>query len=893
MVNHNSVLGIRDVARDVNASISVAWHEDVDDWLDELASQPDEDRDGPLSLFAYPAEENFAGQIFPLRWAAKIASREGQLRTWRVLLDAAKFSSSHPLNLTEARADFVTLSFYKLFGYPTGVGALIIRSQTAFELKKHYWGGGSVSLAGAGRTDSDDLKVFKGRIAERFEDGTVAFLGIASLRHGFDALARVGGMAAIERHTSCLAAELHRQLAELQHSNGSPVIAMYSRDIGVDASGQLVQGPIVNFNVLRADSTLISHIDVMATAAEAGIHIRAGMHCNPGAATTVLGLPPEAIRDAAQDTSIQGCGSGPAFVKCRASAVRAISDEACHRLYTGRPSVTPAPPSAKMDFMDALQGLEPQWEMPFGSVRASVGYLSTFEDIQRLVLFLSTELLLDSLALYLFKLAEPEDGVFATAGQTNIAKTLIAPSCMSAQTLMRPWLDIPYVTYSSEGFLEKNVDKPPDEAADLLKGSKLVVLQEIGGAIADELAEATGGPGKKKAKTVSSGFRSSLAQLVQKLNEADPHFIRCVKPNAEKVPNKFTSKLVMEQLTCSGVFEAVRIRQSGFAARVPFGDFLGRYRIVVPKAKHKAIFSAASEPERAKAFLEALPEALEPLGGAPAGDLVLGKTKIFAKQAVMIRLDKARDMAVSTYAIDIQRVWRGYRARKKLATCKVVFDELKAWCARNDFYTKPGSTAVQKLKEPSAIRSEAAKVEEICKKAEGLPLPLPRRKEVEKVKQRMENEAKEIELLKAITKSIDPIEIESAVARAKDLELQSLPEVGVLQERFSKLSKQLPLIKAITTALDEEAEGSTEFAFIVTAFTAYQSSKWRAGHARQVPDASTAQPQEARLDAGASTPAPPGASFQPGLEHILLDAPDWEDKCVYDAFPRPPPVVRL
>ncbi|CAE7563257.1 MOCOS [Symbiodinium sp. CCMP2592] len=109
--------------------------------------------------FAYPAEENFAGQIFPLRWAAKIGSRAGNLRTWRVLLDAAKFTASHPLNLTEAQADFVTLSFYKLFGYPTGVGALIIRTQTAFELKKHYWGGGSVSLAGAGRTDSDDLKV--------------------------------------------------------------------------------------------------------------------------------------------------------------------------------------------------------------------------------------------------------------------------------------------------------------------------------------------------------------------------------------------------------------------------------------------------------------------------------------------------------------------------------------------------------------------------------------------------------------------------------------------------------------------------------------------------------------------------------------------------------------
>ena len=84
-------------------------------------------------------------------------------------MDAAKFTASHPLNLTEARPDFVTLSFYKLFGYPTGVGALIIRSATAAELKKHYWGGGTVSIAGAGRTASDDVKVFKGRIAEKFE----------------------------------------------------------------------------------------------------------------------------------------------------------------------------------------------------------------------------------------------------------------------------------------------------------------------------------------------------------------------------------------------------------------------------------------------------------------------------------------------------------------------------------------------------------------------------------------------------------------------------------------------------------------------------------------------------------------------------------------------------
>jgi len=358
------------------------------------------------------------------------------------------------------------------------------------------------------------------------------------------------------------------------------------------------------------------------------------------------------------------------------------------------------------------------------------------------------------------------------------------------------------VTYSCDGFLEKNVDKPPDEAGDLLKASSLTILQQIGTTIAEELAEANA-PGKKKAKTVSSGFRSSLASLVQKLNEADPHFIRCVKPNPEKVPDKFASTLVMEQLTCSGVFEAVRIRQSGFAARIPFGDFLGRYKIVVPKAKHKAIFTG-SEVEKAKAFVQAIPEALQPLGGVATGDMVLGKSKVFAKQVVMIRLDRARDMAVSTYAIDIQRFARGHRTRKMLSTCKVVFDQLKSWCAANDFYKSPGSTAIKKWKTPDAIMAEAAKIDYIFQKAEGLPLPVPRRKEVQKVKDRMQTEAKEINHIKTMSTCIDPVEIEKVFARAKDLEIMDMPEVTALQSRLKKLAQQVPLVKAIKTALDEE-----------------------------------------------------------------------------------------
>lgn len=227
--------------------------EAVDAWLDGLASEAAPTAEEPLSLFAYPAEENFAGQMFPLSWAAKVATRSGALRRWRVLLDAAKFSASHPLNLTEAPADFVTLSFYKVFGLPTGVGALVVKQGAAGELRKCYWGGGTVTVAGAGRTAADDLRLFKSRACERLEDGTVAFLGVAALRHGFAALQRVGGMAAIEKHTGALAAHLHEVLLGLRHRNGAPVVTMYSAEPTHGGAGaERTQGPIVNFNVRGA-----------------------------------------------------------------------------------------------------------------------------------------------------------------------------------------------------------------------------------------------------------------------------------------------------------------------------------------------------------------------------------------------------------------------------------------------------------------------------------------------------------------------------------------------------------------------------------------------------------------------------------------------------------------
>jgi myosin heavy subunit len=110
------------------------------------------------------------------------------------------------------------------------------------------------------------------------------------------------------------------------------------------------------------------------------------------------------------------------------------------------------------------------------------------------------------------------------------------------------------VTYTTTGFLEKNISSQPVEVIELMQNSNLNLLAEL----AIEFGGKVGGAGQSRKATVGSQFRKSLAQLVEKLNEAEAHFIRCIKPNMEKNPDQFDSPMVMNQLQLSGVMKLLR-----------------------------------------------------------------------------------------------------------------------------------------------------------------------------------------------------------------------------------------------------------------------------------------------------------------------------------------------
>lgn len=101
-------------------------------------------------LFCYPAQSNFSGRKYPLSYVKGIQSQQlypacEHHGRWFVLLDAACFVSCSPLDLSKYPADFVPVSFYKMFGFPTGLGALLMRNEAAKVLRKTYFGGGTAA----------------------------------------------------------------------------------------------------------------------------------------------------------------------------------------------------------------------------------------------------------------------------------------------------------------------------------------------------------------------------------------------------------------------------------------------------------------------------------------------------------------------------------------------------------------------------------------------------------------------------------------------------------------------------------------------------------------------------------------------------------------------------
>uniref|UniRef100_A0A914UT90 Uncharacterized protein n=1 Tax=Plectus sambesii TaxID=2011161 RepID=A0A914UT90_9BILA len=328
--SHTSVVGMREVVRERCGAIACLGAEQLEQSVD-LSSTASESNNNnrTASLFVLTGQSNFCGRKYPLQWIEKIRRCCLGEDKWFVCLDASAWVSTSDLDLSEWQPDFVCLSFYKMFGYPTGVGALLVKRSSGCMLHKKYFGGGSVQVA----LPATDFFTPKPQLSDRFEDGTIDFYGVLALSKGFDDLTSFGGAMEINERTFRLAKCAFDCLSKLKHGNGRPVVEIYchSKDFGDCRT----QGAIVNFNFLRDDGSYVGYVEVDKMGELYSIELRTGCFCNQGACQNYLSLSEDDVKNNFELGKV--CG----------------------------------------DMRDLIDG------RPVGSVRISFGRQSTFSDLHR------------------------------------------------------------------------------------------------------------------------------------------------------------------------------------------------------------------------------------------------------------------------------------------------------------------------------------------------------------------------------------------------------------------------------------------------------------------------------------------------------------------------------
>ncbi|KAK3355863.1 PLP-dependent transferase [Neurospora tetraspora] len=362
---HTSLVGVRELTKGPHSHKCFESDAEVEEWIEgrNTFGQPA----GSLALFAYPGQSNLTGRRLPLNWTGRIRhDRTKRLRNTYTLLDAAALAMTSPMSHVfedpDTAPDFTCVSFYKIFGFPD-VGGLIVRKDSGHILAlRKYFGGGTVSLVstigsawhvskGLETNTHEDGSEHVGGLHEGLEDGTLPFHSILALGEAIDVHKELfGSMENISTHTSMLVRRLYQGMKGMRYGNGQPLCTVYhsgDEDLWENGKGDevygnaRVQGATVAFNVFREDGTYESYAMVEKMANDRGIYVRSGGVCNPGGVFTALHYEPWQLNRA--KSAGHHCGSN---------------------------------------------GLSVINELPTGIVRASLGAMSTTQDVDAFLTFL-------------------------------------------------------------------------------------------------------------------------------------------------------------------------------------------------------------------------------------------------------------------------------------------------------------------------------------------------------------------------------------------------------------------------------------------------------------------------------------------------------------------------
>ncbi|KAJ6413471.1 hypothetical protein OIU84_006299 [Salix udensis] len=219
------------------------------------------------------------------------------------------------------------------------------------------------------------------------------------------------------------------------------------------------------------------------------------------------------------------------------------------------------------------------------------------------------------------------------------------------------------VTYDTTGFLEKNRDLLHLDSIQLLSSCSCHLPQIFASNMLTQSEKPAVGPlykagGADSQKlSVATKFKGQLFQLMQRLENTTPHFIRCIKPNNSQSPGLYEQGLVLQQLRCCGVLEVVRISRSGFPTRMSHHKFARRYGFLLLES-----VSSSQDPLSVSVAIlhqfDISPEMYQ-----------VGYTKLFFRTGQIGVLEDTRNHTLHGI-LRVQSCFRGHRARAYLRELK-------------------------------------------------------------------------------------------------------------------------------------------------------------------------------------------------------------------------------
>ncbi|XP_043994759.1 unconventional myosin-Ig [Gambusia affinis] len=214
------------------------------------------------------------------------------------------------------------------------------------------------------------------------------------------------------------------------------------------------------------------------------------------------------------------------------------------------------------------------------------------------------------------------------------------------------------VTYSVEGFLDKNKDLLFQDFKRLMYNSSNPVLKEMWPDGQLSITEVT-----KRPLTAATLFKNSIVALVDKLACKEPYYVRCIKPNEMKSPVLFDDARCQHQVAYLGLLENVMVRRAGFAYRQQYPRFLQRYKMTCEYTWPNHLM--ATDREAVEAIITQ---------HGFQGDVAYGQTKLFVRTPrTLFTLEQERNTLVPILVLFLQKVWRGALARLRCRRMRAIY----------------------------------------------------------------------------------------------------------------------------------------------------------------------------------------------------------------------------